>query len=655
LKIISIASPVLKCVLPDAPPLDARVQHDVFGSSHTFEDQPRLIGRALEIAERTGARIIRVFSYWRTVDPARCLDRVVSALSGLADQAQERGLTIGLENEHACNIATGEEAGRLLAAIDHPALKAIWDPANAFVMGENAFPDGYSKLPAGRIVHVHAKDCHVRDHKPTWGPLGEMGLDWTGQIGALRRDGYAAGSSRNALDGSEGGQARSQHHLRPQSANPGRQLAPMRSGSDHLHAVIASFLGWMLDAFDFFIVVFVLTEIGADFGRSRLDMALAITVTLATRPIGAFIFGLMADRYGRRLPLMIDLVFFSVVAVLSGLAPNYWTFILLRALFGVGMGGEWGVGASLAMEKAPRSLRGVLSGLLQQGYAAGYLLAACCYLFVFPHLGWRAMFFIGGLPALLAIYVRYGVKESEVWERTRHDNWSNLGRAILSNWKTFLYIFLLITAMGFVSHGTQDLYPTFLKLGRGLSQQMVSYVAIIYNVGAIIGGIVMGRYSDKMGRRRAMVTALVFAIVIIPVWAYAPTISMLIGRVHAAVHGAGSLGCDSGPHQRADAGFGARIPARICLSVRHRGRRGGAVDSRGACRPLRVRERHGGHGAHGLCCGGGRDRARSRETCDGIRDRGSGERPTQIVVDWNRQRRKAFQEREYQCVRVRGR
>jgi SHS family lactate transporter-like MFS transporter len=302
----------------------------------------------------------------------------------------------------------------------------------------------------------------------------------------------------------------------------------MRSGSDHLHAVIASFLGWMLDAFDFFIVVFVLTEIGADFGRSRLDMALAITVTLATRPIGAFIFGLMADRYGRRLPLMIDLVFFSVVEVLSGLAPNYWTFILLRALFGVGMGGEWGVGASLAMEKAPRSLRGVLSGLLQQGYAAGYLLAACCYLFVFPHLGWRAMFFIGGLPALLAIYVRYGVKESEVWERTRHDNWSNLGRAILSNWKTFLYIFLLITAMGFVSHGTQDLYPTFLKVGRGLSQQMVSYVAIIYNVGAIIGGIVMGRYSDKMGRRRAMITALVFAIVIIPVWAYAPATSMLI-------------------------------------------------------------------------------------------------------------------------------
>jgi SHS family lactate transporter-like MFS transporter len=246
------------------------------------------------------------------------------------------------------------------------------------------------------------------------------------------------------------------------------------------------------------------------------------------RPVGAFIFGLMADRYGRRLPLMIDLVFFSIVEVLSGLAPNYWTFMLLRALFGIGMGGEWGVGASLAMEKAPRRFRGVISGFLQEGYACGYLLAACCYLFVFPHLGWRPMFFIGGLPALLAIYVRYGVKESEVWERTRHENWSNLGTAILSHWKTFLYIFVMMTMMNFVSHGTQDLYPTFLKIERGLSQQMVSYIAIVYNVGAIIGGIVMGRYSDQVGRRKAMVTALVFAIIVIPVWAYAPTIPMLV-------------------------------------------------------------------------------------------------------------------------------
>jgi SHS family lactate transporter-like MFS transporter len=301
----------------------------------------------------------------------------------------------------------------------------------------------------------------------------------------------------------------------------------MRARADHMHAVAASFLGWTLDAFDFFIVVFVLTDIGQEFGRTRLEMTYAVSLTLAMRPVGAFIFGLMADRYGRRLPLMIDLVFFSIIEVLSGLAPNYWTFMVLRALFGIGMGGEWGVGASLAMEKAPRHRRGILSGLLQEGYATGYLLAACCYLFVFPHLGWRPMFFIGGLPALLAIYVRSHVRESEVWERTRHENWSNLGRAILSHWKLFLYLFVMMTMMNFVSHSTQDLYPTFLRVGRGLAQTTVSYIAIVYNVGAIFGGIVMGRYSDMVGRRRAMVTSLILAIVIVPMWAYAPTAPML--------------------------------------------------------------------------------------------------------------------------------
>src|SRR5580765_7449456 len=182
----------------------------------------------------------------------------------------------------------------------------------------------------------------------------------------------------------------------------------MTSGrrSDHVHAVAASFLGWTLDAFDFFIVTFVLTDIAKEFGKTRLEIAFSLTLTLLFRPVGALIFGLMADRYGRRLPLMIDLVFFSVIEVLSGLAPNYTTFMVLRALFGIGMGGEWGIGASLAMEKVPRRWRGVLSGLLQEGYATGYLLAACAYFFVFPHFGWRAMFFIGGAPALLAVFVR---------------------------------------------------------------------------------------------------------------------------------------------------------------------------------------------------------------------------------------------------------
>jgi L-ribulose-5-phosphate 3-epimerase len=190
MRVLSIASPLLKCVLPDAPPIDARFQQDVFGSAYTFDDQPRLTRRAFEVAERTGARIIRVFSYWRTVEPERVFDRVGSALGALADQAQTRGLVIGLENEHACNVGTGAEASRMLAAVDHPALGLIWDPANASILGETPYPDGYAPLARHRIIHVHAKDCVVNGHTPTWGPLGEMKVDWKGQIAALVRDGY---------------------------------------------------------------------------------------------------------------------------------------------------------------------------------------------------------------------------------------------------------------------------------------------------------------------------------------------------------------------------------------------------------------------------------------------------------------------------------
>ena len=194
--------------------------------------------------------------------------------------------------------------------------------------------------------------------------------------------------------------------------------------SDHRAALLAGYLGWTLDAFDFFLVVSCLTAIGREFHKSRRgDGPHDLTATLAFRPVGAFLFGLMADRYGRRLPLMIDLVFYSVVEVLSGLAPTYTTFFVLRALFGIGMGGEWGVGASLAMEKVPPRLRGLLSGFLQQGYAMGFLLAALCYFFLFQRVGWRPLFFIGGLPALLALFVRMRVKESEVWQKTRHENW----------------------------------------------------------------------------------------------------------------------------------------------------------------------------------------------------------------------------------------
>src|SRR4030081_2842897 len=204
----------------------------------------------------------------------------------------------------------------------------------------------------------------------------------------------------------------------------------------HRAALFAGFLGWTLDAFDFFLVVVTLTARAQEFQKTDKEIALSIALTLGFRPVGAFIFGLLADRYGRRLPLMLDLVFYSIVEVLSGLAPNYATFMVLRALFGIGMGGEWGVGASLAMEKVPPRIRGLLSGVLQQGYAAGNLLAGICFFFLFDRVGWRPLFFIGGLPALLALFVRFRVKESEVWEKTKHATWGDLLRAIASNWKT---------------------------------------------------------------------------------------------------------------------------------------------------------------------------------------------------------------------------
>jgi sugar phosphate isomerase/epimerase len=190
LKIISIASPLLKCVLPNAPAIDSRFQQDIFASKHTFEDQPRLTERAFEIARRTGAHIVRVFSYWRTVEPEKCFDRIVTALGSLAEKAAKHDLIVGLENEHACNIATGAETARVLNAISHPNLKVVWDPCNALVSGENPFPEGYRRIGAGRIVHVHAKDCFVNNHTPTFGPFGECGIDWRGQIRALVSDGF---------------------------------------------------------------------------------------------------------------------------------------------------------------------------------------------------------------------------------------------------------------------------------------------------------------------------------------------------------------------------------------------------------------------------------------------------------------------------------
>ncbi|HEV2234100.1 MAG TPA: MFS transporter [Terriglobia bacterium] len=293
------------------------------------------------------------------------------------------------------------------------------------------------------------------------------------------------------------------------------------------NALTAGFLGWTLDAFDFFILTFVFVPVATEFKVTVPAVALTLTASLAMRPVGAFIFGVMADRYGRRLPLMIDILFYSVIEVLSGLAPSYTTFFILRLLYGIGMGGEWGVGASLAMESVPAKWRGILSGLLQEGYALGYLLAAVAYYFVFPHWGWRPMFFIGGLPALLTLFIRAKVSEPQAWKKTRTD-WDSYWRSIPGHWRRFLYLVLLMAMMNFISHGTQDLYPTFLQRQRQFSPGATSIITAISMVGAICGGIAFGLFSDRRGRGRAMITALLLAIVITPLWILAPNKPLIV-------------------------------------------------------------------------------------------------------------------------------
>src|SRR5215467_2751661 len=309
---------------------------------------------------------------------------------------------------------------------------------------------------------------------------------------------------------------------------------------DNWYAVLASTIGWTLDAFDYFIVVMVLTEIAKEFRRTNAEVALTITITLAFRPVGAFLFGLMADRYGRRKPLMIDVIAFSVLSIASGLAPNFTTFLIIRALFGIAMGGEWGAGASLVMEKISPRWRGLLSGVLQQGYTTGNLLASIAYFAIVPYFGWRAIFFVGGLPALLALFIRAKVKESEVWERTHRKDWGQLWVTIRSNLKVFAYLVLFLTCMGFCGHGTQDMYPTFLKTQRGFSGQGAAVMTMIANLGALVGGVLVAVTSDRLGRRRAIACGLTLAVLVIPLWVFSPNTAMLaLGAffIQLGVHG----------------------------------------------------------------------------------------------------------------------
>jgi MFS transporter, SHS family, lactate transporter len=288
--------------------------------------------------------------------------------------------------------------------------------------------------------------------------------------------------------------------------------------SEQRHVVAASFLGWTLDAFDFFLLVFVLKDIAQEFNTQIAEVTFAILLTLALRPVGAYLFGRAADRWGRRPTLMVDVLLYSIIELASGFAPSLTVLLVLRAIFGIAMGGEWGVGASLTMESIPPQARGFVSGLLQSGYPAGYFLASIVYGLLFQYIGWRGMFMVGVLPALLVFYIRRKVPESPGWKPATAK--SNTLAIVRSHWRLGIYAVLLMTAFNFFSHGTQDLYPTFLQVQHGFSPHEVGLIAVIYNIGAIIGGISFGSMSERFGRRRIIIIAAVLSLAVLPLWAF---------------------------------------------------------------------------------------------------------------------------------------
>jgi SHS family lactate transporter-like MFS transporter len=292
------------------------------------------------------------------------------------------------------------------------------------------------------------------------------------------------------------------------------------------NVVVATFLGWTLDAFDFFIIVFVFKDIAKEFNTDIPAVTATLFLTLAMRPLGAFLFGTLADRFGRRPTLMANILFYSIVEFLSGFAPSLTVLVILRGLYGLAMGGEWGVGASLTMETIPPKTRGIVSGLLQAGYPSGYLLAAVLYGTSYHFLGWRGMFMVGALPALLVLYIRRHVEESPAWKQ-RGRQPSQILQTIKRRWGLFLYVIVLMTAFNSFSHGTQDIYPTFLQVQQKYSAQTVSAIAIVYNIGAILGGLVFGLFSERIGRRRAIVIAALLTLPVIPLWAFSNSVIML--------------------------------------------------------------------------------------------------------------------------------
>jgi SHS family lactate transporter-like MFS transporter len=292
------------------------------------------------------------------------------------------------------------------------------------------------------------------------------------------------------------------------------------------HVVTASYIGWTLDAFDYFLLTLVLTDVAREFGVSVQAASWATALTLGMRPVGAYLFGRLADRFGRRPVMMIDVLCYAGLAFASAFAPNIIVFWILRALFGVAMGGEWGVGASLTMESIPQESRGLVSGILQAGYPSGYLLASLAYGLLFPLIGWRGLFMIGLAPALLVLYIRRAVPESPAWSE-EHAKAGTVIEMLRRHWRLALYAILLMTCFNFFSHGTQDIYPTFLKVDHLFGPHTVSAIQVFYNVGAILGGLTLGSLSQRFGRRRTLIAGALLSLPILPLWAFSSSAAML--------------------------------------------------------------------------------------------------------------------------------
>ena len=304
---------------------------------------------------------------------------------------------------------------------------------------------------------------------------------------------------------------------------------PRTDSRNALYAFLAGFLAWTFDSFDFFTLTYVLAQIATDFHKPVSAVALMLTASLLMRPVGAILFGLLGDRYGRRRPLMITILVNSGISVLCGLAPSYAVLLFLRAVFGIGMGGVWGLAASLAMESAPAEKRGTYSGILQEGYAIGNLLAGVAFWMVFPHWGWRPLFFLRVAPGLLTVYLLFRVQESKAWKAAAavKKDWGVYLRTIAANGKRLLYLVVLMSMMGFLSHGTQDLYPTFLLRQIHFSPGLTAMIGVISMIGAILGGTLGGLFSDRYGRRRTMISAELCALLLIPLWVFSHGVALI--------------------------------------------------------------------------------------------------------------------------------